>query len=311
MQSGDAFKVAQAIYNAVTGKTEKLTQLYDKNFRIDRESLNQLHAKLSQMTGQWQVIQSTDSITVHHTNDNKDVFSSFERFSIYDRSRAEPVESIVYQYNFLMAMPKAEKPQPYTITVRLLSRAATYDKLERGMPQTFLRVFQRGTITVEIDYVDYVVARNILSTLDSWVAEITVIPEMRPLLWLQNRSHWVPRVFHFTIFAVGFFAVSRLASGIDASATPKTVGQLILFALPFLWIALHIAKAIGHVIEEQLDRYAPLSYILLNVGDERVVEKATMKNKSFCRRAITWTASILIEGLCIGLATEWLYDQFK
>lgn len=312
LQSADAFKIAQAVYNVVTGKTEKLSQLYDKNFKIDRASLTQLHAKLSQMRGQWQIIESTDSVTVHHANDNKEQFSSFERFGIYDSTRTEPVESVVYQHNFLMAMPQADKPQPYAVTVRIVSRAATLNKLEIGMPSSgIFRIFQRGTIIVEIDYVDYVVARSILSTIDSWVAEVTILHESALMMKLQMHSHWIPRLIPHVIFIVAFVTILKLTASMDVGSSPKLIGQLILFALPFLWIVVQAAQIVGRLIERQVDNYAPLSYINLNIGDQRLAEKVGKKNTSLCRKALAWVGAIVIEGVGIGLFTSWLYDKIK
>lgn len=307
----DGFKIAQAIYNAVTGKTEKLTKFYDKNFRVDMNALRQLDAKLRQMRTQWHVAQSSDSITIHHNADNKDQFSSFERFGIYDSSRAEPVESIVYQHNFLIAMTGIGKAQPYTATVRIASRAAMFDKLKHGgPPPAFFRLFQRGTITVEIDYVDYVVARNIQSTLDSWINEIEVLPESKSLVWLQNHSAWAPRAVSFAVFLVAFYAINSISGQLPTSTNPRDAARLVIFGLPFLWLATQLAKTFGGMVEERLDNYAPLSYIDLNVGDKRLADRIAKHSKLSCFTALFWFATVLAEGVGIGLFTSWLYDKF-
>lgn len=57
IQGTEAFKIAQAIYHAVTGKTEKLSKNYTENFRITIEDILQLHAKCEQMCGQWTIIE--------------------------------------------------------------------------------------------------------------------------------------------------------------------------------------------------------------------------------------------------------------
>jgi hypothetical protein len=306
------FKIAQALYNVVTGKTERLTNFYDRNFKIGEAALTQLHAKLTQMRGQWNVLQSNDSITLHHTSENKEQFSSFERFRIYDKSRPEPVETIVYQHNFLIALPGTDSPQSYTATVRMHSRAALHENIQRALPPAaILKFFQKGTIIVEIDYVDYTVARNISSTIDSWVNEIETTSEASFVLWIQRYSHWIPRIFFLLIFSIAFFAITRIAGSLDVSASPLEVGRMIVFCLPFLWFVAHLAKALGHLVEQQVDQFLPLSFIDLNVGDRRVAQQADKKNRSFCCTALIWGLAVAVEGIGIGLLTSWLYERLR
>jgi hypothetical protein len=66
IEENDQFKIAQAIYNAVTGKTEKLSRPYSKDYLITADDVRQLHLKCQQACGQWVVLNKSESITVHH-----------------------------------------------------------------------------------------------------------------------------------------------------------------------------------------------------------------------------------------------------
>src|SRR5690606_20583418 len=106
---------------------------------------------------------------------NKETFSSFERFEIYDTSRMSPVETVVYELNILLTIPHSEKPQNYKVTIRAMSRIAFYKRMQEDAPMPpFMRLFGGSAVVAEIEYVDYVIARNILSMVDSWIAEVEV-----------------------------------------------------------------------------------------------------------------------------------------
>ena len=57
-----SFKIAQAVYNAATGKTEKVSKAFAKSYVVDLVSLKQLHAKCSQACTQWDVIQNSSRL---------------------------------------------------------------------------------------------------------------------------------------------------------------------------------------------------------------------------------------------------------
>ena len=101
IQSTEAFKIAQAIYSAVTGKTEKLSKIFSDNYKITEADILQLHAKCEQMCTQWNVLSKNENITIQHTDDNKQNFSSIERLKLYDKSQTSPVEGITAFFIFI------------------------------------------------------------------------------------------------------------------------------------------------------------------------------------------------------------------
>ncbi len=121
IKGSEAHTVAQAVYHSVTGKTEKLTKAFSNNYKITFEDIQQLHAKCKQMCTQWNVIESNENITVNHVDDNKEDFSSLDRFKIYDKSQTSAIEGIAYEYNVLIFPKNSTKAQPYKIHVRMAS----------------------------------------------------------------------------------------------------------------------------------------------------------------------------------------------
>ena len=81
-----SMQVVQDIYNEITGKSEELTKGYSNPIQVSFEDIIQLNYKITQMYEQYNISSNSCTVTVYHSKDQKQVFSSFERFTLYDRS---------------------------------------------------------------------------------------------------------------------------------------------------------------------------------------------------------------------------------
>lgn len=300
VKGSQAFKIAQALYNTVTGKTEKLSKRFSENYKIEINDIIQLHAKVEQMCAQWNVIESNENITIHHINDNKEVFSSLERFKVYDQSQTSPVESIVYEFNLLIQLSNTPKPQPYQITVRFDSKIAIQEKMLTDLPgRVFIRLFRGGAINLDIDYVDYVVARNIVSTIDSWVSTIETAPNNKALKILQNHSHNFGNISGFILMIIALITSVSFVNKLSFSiGNNQQLAEFLLVSFGFIITSYFIGKALGTFIANGLNRVFELSYIKINVGDEKAIESAIKKNKkSFTKVTMSF---LLVTAHAIG-----------
>ncbi|MCP4179739.1 MAG: hypothetical protein GY756_18425, partial [bacterium] len=156
-KKSDAYKVLQNLYHIVTRKTEKITKNFSDNYKITIEEIQQLHLKCVQMCEQWEIINKSDSITVLHTNNSTQTFSSVDRFKLYDQTQVNPIESIIFEYNLLLKLPNISQPQPYKILVKILSKITSTGSFRIGTVDPFIiRFFRIDVINVEVEYVDYI-----------------------------------------------------------------------------------------------------------------------------------------------------------
>lgn len=304
----DRFKIAQAVYGAVTGKTEKLSRTYSKDYLITLADVRQLHLKCHQACGQWTVLKKSENITVHHLDDNKEVFSSFERFSIYDYSRTSPTESIVYEFNLLLQLPTIEKPQHYKVVVRALSRAAMIRRMEKEMaPPPLLRLFGGSSIVVDIEYVDYVVARNILGMIDSWVGEIERHSKLSWIRHLQRFTHWFPPVSQFLAIAfIGLSLFTATAAVLVASSPPPLVARWLILSGTVITLGGLLARRLGSIVESGIDQILTLSAINLNKGDQRLIDRYKNRNILKVVQAVLGIAGVTAHAIGANLLTDWL-----
>lgn len=311
--SSEAFKIAQALYNSVTGKTEKLSKRFSENYKIGLNDIHQLHAKIDQMCAQWNVINKSENITVHHVNDNKQTFSSIDRFKIYDQSQTAPIESIVYEFNLLIQLSNTPKPQPYQIVVRLASPIAMHHKAREEVPAAiFLRFFRGESVNVDIQYVDYVVARNIMSTIDSWISAIELVPPSKALKLLQRYSYWYDRICGLFLMIAALLASSSSIQTVFAgNESNEFLATFLIWAFGFTVISYFIGNALGNFVESGVDGVTQSGYIKINSGDARLISTTETKNyRSFAKAAVALVLMSLHAIACSYLATI-LYESLK
>lgn len=312
VDSSDHHKIAQAFYHAVTGKTEKLSRSFTENYCVRFADIEQLNAKCKQMCAQWHVLESNTNITINHLDDNTQNFSSVERLKIYDQSQTSPVEGITIDFNILLSLPGVEKPQPYKITVRVLSAVALMRRIEEDMPPpSFLKWFRGGPIVVDIEYVDYVVARNILSTMESWVNEVQISAKGKALRFAQRNSIWAPRVGGAILLLVAAMASFWSAGEVlQVDSGDQVLAQFLIATFAFVAGSMYLGTWVGRFAENAIDRLQELSYIAFNRGDERLIDRFRRKNRNSLVIAVTSFVVITIHAVSINLIASYIYAYF-
>ena len=256
-------QVLQNIYNEITGKSETVGKTYKDPFEIVFSDIEQLNIRILQAHEQYNVSTSNCNIMVYYLNNTRDQFSSFERFSMHNAGSNSPVESILLKFNFLVILPKVPKPQTYSISIRLISRICLESRFraENGHFPAFYRLMGGNTAQVEIEYVDYMVARNFLGIIDDW---FTVLPRARPrkmMEFLQAVSHWIPRLARFFTTVVVTLVVVQIYPNFvnEAHAELVMFGKFVLFAGLGIYSAHTLASWCGSYAEHAIDRWSHIS----------------------------------------------------
>lgn len=166
-----SMKAIQEIYSELTGREESLDTIYKVHHEISFEDLYQLNAKIFQLTEQYNIVGQQENITIYHQNNQRQNFSSFERFRIYDKSINSPTDRVVIEYNFLIILPQLRKPQSYKITINIASRAAAIKSLRsenKFKSYIFYEMLSDITGESSIKFIDYSVARSFQSAIKEW-----------------------------------------------------------------------------------------------------------------------------------------------
>ncbi|HBX7168752.1 TPA: hypothetical protein MIJ32_004550 [Klebsiella pneumoniae] len=271
-------KMYQEAYHSITGKTEKISFKSSADLLIDVDELNQIHHKISQLCDVHHIIARSESITIYHTKERKENFTSFERFKIYNTSITSPTLTVLMEYNFSILPAGSVNPQQYKVAIRLNSRVSLMKQMRDEAP-AFMRGrllgFMYGpTADISVEYADYVVARSFVQAMQEWVDGCKKSDsKLKALELMQSVSHYIPGVVSFLNgIILTYFFIKNVPVVLNLNSSYLEVIQYgFLFFASFM-LTSKIATFLGSGIETSIDRYTPLSYLLLNKGDERVID---------------------------------------
>ncbi len=197
------------------------------------------------------------------------------------------------------------KPQSYKIEMNIHSRAALVKRANgdtgaRNM--MFYEFFSPNTAHVEIEHIDYTVARNFQGAIDGW---FKALPELesgwliKPLKKLTGYY-----IVAFRLALVTAFLLACYSYFIDALAKAVT-SQVALFAAATvtfggMYLMSIVSGKLGSVAAEAIKRVQCKSYINLTRGDEIAFKDMSASNR------LSWLKAI--GSVVVALGTKVLAD---
>ncbi|MCO4089985.1 MAG: hypothetical protein HEQ17_14035 [Limnohabitans sp.] len=293
-------KVYQDIYHQVTGRTEQIRKRYSENILVEFSDLEQLHHKVSQLCDVHHVVARNESVSVFHEKERKEVFTSFERFRLYNGNATSPSVNVVFKYNFSIIPAGLERPQEYVVTARLTSRVAAIKQMEEEAPPfmrgRFIGYMAGSAAEVTVDYADYVVARGFLEAFDEWIAGCKSTPKSQLLQLLRQHSHRIPEVARLAVSAIIVgFALQAIPTVLGQSASPQAIARFIVILVGGSYIVLSLTRFFAEFIEVAIDTYPVLSYLKLNKGDEKLIaEASSAKPRAWLQLTLGAVGSIIL-----------------
>lgn len=281
-----SMKVIQSIYNEITGKTEEQAKILRDNHELTMEDIVQLNHKITQLQEQYNIISKNCVVTVYHMDDCKDQFSTFERFRMYDKSKVSACENIRLTYNFLIMLPKLNKPQSYKIEIDLHSRIALRKKAHNmhGVSRRVISIFATQTGRVSIEYIDYTVARTFMTAIDEWYKYTKKNKQNKLIEWIQDRSEHLPFILKvITVFVVLLSAFFNAAHLLGDKPSIETLFKSSVIAFGLVYVSSMLAVKLGTTCEVALDSYQTISGLRLNRGDEIAFEEYQEDNRKNIR----------------------------
>lgn len=276
-----SMQVLQGVYNDLTGRTEELNRTYRFAHKTTFEDVNQLNHKVEQLYEQYSIVNKKCSVTIFTVDDQREVFSSFQRFEIFDKSKLSPVENLRITYEFLIVLPKNNKPQAYTLEIDIHSRVAIWkrESKEKGYSKNLVHIIGDRTGFVEIEYIDYTVARNFIDTVDNWFEGLDKTESSKLFEILRSASIHLDYIFSTFSAIVILLASWYIALPLFTSDSSNyLLFQSITLVLVILGISARISFVAGRATNRMLESVFPLSYLHLNKGDEKIIEEFN-KNK--------------------------------
>ena len=292
-------KVYQDIYHQITGKTEKISKSYKNNLLIDFEEIKQLNIKVLQLADIHHVIGKNESIVIYYDNDRKEEFTSFERFEKYNSSKNKATLNLILKYNFLIQLPELPNPQAYVLTIKLNSRLAMIETLEREapafIPYGIFAFMHRNSAEISIEYIDYVIARGFIETFDEWVNGCHSIAINKYLNFFQSSSKYLPIILQLIIGTITVYSFLLFIETLP-DIFSQSWGRFFVISFVSFFFIIKAASLVGSFIEKYIDSFYQDSYLRLTRGDEKLIERSKARKRGIAIRIIFQVCFTIILG---------------
>lgn len=300
-----SFQVMQSIYNEITGKSEELGKQIRRRYKAKYEDLVQLNTKVEQFLEQYHVTSKNMSMTVFHTKDNKETFSSFDRFSNYDRSKLCSIKYIQLKYNFLIKLPHASKVQSFNLDIKIGSAVPHILKWKEEGMFGFIDEADLATAEVKINYVDFVVAQGLMSVIENWFNGLEKSEPTPAQKFIKKHKEQIATsiklllIISLSVFA--FVMASNLDSLFSLNITSSVYFKTTILAIGTMFAIFWFSSKIESIVQRAFNEIYIISYIKLNRGDEIDIKKLEdINNKNFNKGIISLGFAITT-GVCSSL----------
>ncbi len=271
----------QAIYHAVTGKTENLSKTLRKNVIIRYADVEQLYIRMKQQIEHYSLVAEPTVTVVLKQADSKSVqYSSWEKFRLFQVNSTEITSELNLRFEFLTQIPNTPAPQRFVININLdsgLPFAQHKEGSELESPYfSFFYFVSKSfpTVNISIDFVDFLIAKIFAASVEEWFNGIEVIKNSRSFMYLFERLDILDTIIAqfgrvgMAVFLISYvyFIKSRLA--VDGNFVYATsIGLL-------LWSGLAVLSSYTkRITTRRIASSIIPSVILMTEGDIKAYKK--------------------------------------
>jgi hypothetical protein len=296
-----SFQLAQAFYNEITGKSERVKEEFNSSFILTMDNVNQLHNRIIQSSAQYNIVSANASFSVIYYNDSSERFSSIERFMAHAGSKGIAVEEVDITYRLLVILPLTNKPQEYNINIKLISRCAKVESMRediKDLPMSFPLWQFEGKVTcrASIDFVDITVSNAFMSVIKSW-NDCLEVTEMNSIL--KNTRHfskYFPSFCHYSLLATGVFFTFQTIDLYFTTLAPESTAKFVLLAILANYLLVKAGRYIGIKAERNLDQIYQPSYIRFSGADDKLAKNTSSNVRTSILRSIGYISLTLVLG---------------
>ncbi|GHV93601.1 hypothetical protein AGMMS50268_41040 [Spirochaetia bacterium] len=291
-------KTYQTIYDQITGRRQRIRKDFRVNYDLEFKHLDQLNIKVTQLLKQYHVISKNCLIVVMHESDDQEIFGSYETFSKYNASNVHPIMVINIKYNFSIIYPGEKELTNYSLNISITPGNIPPSYLSERY--TKLR-YTGPTISIYINYSDYIIARTFIENVSDWVKAIEITePKNKIKKYLINHFNSISMILKVILFGIIAFILFYNNDKI----IPKHSFDLNRFFLVILTIScllimmnLIINKLIT-IIGLNLSIRKRYSIIDINEGDKKLkIEINKDNNKNIVKIVFSFIGTIITSGI--------------
>lgn len=308
----------QAIYNAVTGKTENLSKNIEGNVVITSSDIDRLYAMIiDQINLHPKVADPTTTIVVKNDNDKTVTYSSWERYQVLRVNNHDVTSDITIKVEFVTQLPGTATPQRCIVNINLDSSlpvllAQRKEALEVE-PLGFLILFSAKwrTAKISIDFVDFLIAKSFVTIVEEWMQSVKRAPSRKGNRFLLDHMS----LFRTMLQQLGRVGMAGFLIAFAAMSNPDTSNILYVtlgvgFGL-IIWAALELFETIAtkHLIRRVSYNMIP-TVILLNDADSDRYSEILKETNSAVITTINIVLSVFA-ALTLNIIASYVYTYLS
>lgn len=306
--------VVQGIYNAVTGKTETLSDVLKKNVIISDDDICRLHSMIvTQINLHELIAQPTVTIVVRQDDGRSLTYSSWARFRELSVGNYELTSEFLYKIEFLIQIPNTPRPQRCIVNINLDSSLPLVLKRDEHVtdadPLDFSFFISREwrTVFISIDFVDFLIAKSFSGVVKEWFDTLTVICPAKSELWIRSNQAMISRVMQQTgrvgmaFFVLAFTFFSRSSeTNVTRLAIAACIGLI-------LWSISSVAERVvfRNIVKRVVSNIFP-SVILLSEIDRRQFDDLKQKSSTSSGTLARFVGSVVV-ALSLNVLASYIY----
>jgi hypothetical protein len=277
----------QALYHAVTGKTETYSKSLRRNVVIRFADIDRLNQQIRQQIEHYQLVSDpTITVVVKTDHNQRSQYSSWERFSNFQTNSTDLTSEIILKYEFLIQLPNTPAPQRCIVTVALDSGLPMLPGTgEDSLPDSIIIFFggpgEWQSVRITIDFVDFLIARVFTSVIEAWFQSLekTECPD-----WARFCQRHFERIGggwrHISTIGLACF-LATFAYTYRGEISIKDVLYLVAISL-VAFVALKVVFSfLETAFNKNLSSMLVPSAILITEGDKRCYNKVLEPRNSF------------------------------
>lgn len=305
----------QAIYHAVTGKTESMTKQLTGSVIIERKDVQNLHGMLLDQLGQYQAVcDPTVTIVTKYDNDKSVTYSSWERFQALQVHHLDVTSEILIKIEVVLRLPSTPIDQRLVISIVLDSALPIIRKMGANGEEVeafgFFLFIRKDwqTVKLSIDFVDFLVARAFSGVVEEWFDKLAPTPKSSLNNLILTSSDTIasflresPRV-GMAVFVASFvifkgsqrFSITEILYGLSLAL--------------FIWSILAVASsALMRSIRRRTVKNIVPTVIILTDGDERAYNEIKSARSS-AGMTIGYVFLAAIFNILLNIISSYIYS---
>lgn len=305
----------QAIYHAMTGKTESMSRdlrenvivNYDDVKNVVRQIKDQIHLHHNQC-------EPTITVVVKHENDKSVTYSSWERFDTLQSSHMDVTSEIIIKFETVIRIPNTVSDQRIIIdldidsALPILCAEAKKDKDRIDFGYLIFTRSKWKTVSYKIDFVDFLVAKNFSDTIDQWFESLSKqdnSPVWRKIIAKMPVIDRITKQFGYLGASAFLLGLVIFMGKENIELSDLIIGISILLVILSIYNVIRV-NIIDNIFKKSVYNLLP-SVILINKKDSREFDNIIKNRKSI----ISSTLSILtaaIGNIALNILASYVYS---